>query len=186
MPDVVSILAGGWSARSYDVHRLPGYVIGVNDAGLYGRCDAIVSMDRLWTEARWSWMCGTKRAAWIRRAALKNIPPNWPGYVTAFECDHEAAQMSDDPRVLNGTNSGLCAVNLAYRMRPKALRIYGMDLKRGPNGERHWYADYDFKPPEKGTGDGTFKAWRDDLSAAVAQCQARGIEVQIMRGAKGA
>lgn len=181
-PAEVSILAGGWSARAYDVQRLPGHVIGVNEAGILARCDAIVSMDRLWTESRWAQLQALARPAWIRAAALKKIPPHWPHWLRRFECDHTSAVMSDDPAVLNGTNSGLCAVNLAFQLRPRVLRLYGMDLSNGPNGERHWWPDYDFKPAGKGTSDGSFRAWRGHLDEGLRQCREAGIVVEIMRG----
>lgn len=88
--------------------------------------------------------------------------------------------MSDKPGVLNGTNSGLCAVNLAYQMRPKVLRLYGMDLKRGPKGERHWYPPYPWNPA-KGTSDGTFAKWKADLWDAIRQCKREGIHVELMK-----
>lgn len=182
----VSVLAGGWSARGYDLQRLPGHVIGVNDAGILARCDTVVSMDRLWTENRWSQLKALIRPSWIRAAALKNIPPQWPDWLNRFDCDHTSAVMSDAPAVLNGTNSGLCAVNLAYQLRPEVLRLYGMDLARGPNGERHWYPDYPWQAPGKGTGAGTFVAWQVHLARAIDQCAKAGIKVEMMRVGEGA
>ena len=178
--EVISVLAGGWSARHHDVHRLPGTVIGCNDAALFGRCDIAISMDRLWTEYRWDRLISLHIPTWIRDAALKNIPPNWPGWLNRFACDHESSIMSDEPGVLNGTNTGLCAVNLAYQFRPRRLYLYGMDLVVGPHGERHWYPDYEFKPKGSGTSSGTFAKWRQDLNRALKQCQVVGIETNIM------
>lgn len=175
----ISILAGGWSATRFDVNALPGFVIGVNESGVLARCDAVVSMDRLWTENRWARLNELVLPTWIRRAAMKNIHHR-PFWVTVFENDHTSAQMSDQRGVLNGTNSGLCAVNLAYQMRPALIRLYGMDLANGPNRERHWHPDYEFKTAGKGTSDGTFRNWRADMDSAIAQCAAKGIEVRIM------
>lgn len=177
--DEISILAGGWSASRYDLGHLSGLVVGVNDSVLHVRCGAAVSMDRLWTENRWSDLQQRGIPAWIRRAALVNIQHR-PAWLTSFECDHTSSLMSDDPGILNGTNSGLCAVNLAYQMRPRLIRLYGMDLKRGPKGERHWYPPYPWNP-NKGTGDNTFAKWRQDLNRAIAQCKAAGIRVELMR-----
>jgi len=178
-PDEVTILCGGWSASRFDLQRLPGWVLGVNDAALHARCDAVLSMDRLWTEHRWERIRDMLVPVWIRRAALKNIQGR-PFWLHDFDCDHTTAELSDQPGVLNGTNSGLCALNLAYQMRPRLIRLYGMDLKRGPRGEHHFYPDYDFKPAGKGTSDGKFAEWRADLARAVAQCRAKGIEVRTV------
>lgn len=179
--DEVSVLAGGWSARRHDVQALPGLVIGVNESAVLARCHIAVSMDRLWTEARWARLLDLGIPAWLRRAALIRIPER-PPWVTVFDCDYVSATMVDDtPRVLNGTNSGLCAVNLAFQLRPQVLRLYGMDLAQGPKGERHWYPPYPWVPPGKGTGGNTFAKWRQDLAKALKQCREAGIRTEVMR-----
>jgi hypothetical protein len=176
----ISILAGGYSASKYSIHKLPGFVVGVNDAFVYGTCNACVSMDRLWLENRWDFILASGKPAWIRRAALinKTVIPSW---MTVFDCAYTSSIMSDYQDILNGTNSGLCAVNLAYQLRPKIIRLYGMDLKNGPQGQRHWYPDYSFKPKGKGTSNGTFANWQIDLANAIKQCRKVGIDVEIMK-----
>jgi hypothetical protein len=105
-------------------------VIGVNDAALHARVDAAISMDRLWTEHRWPDLTAKVLPTWIRRSALKNIGGR-PFWLRPFECDHTSAEMTDAVGPLNGTNSGLCAVNLAFQLRPRLIRLYGMDLANG-------------------------------------------------------
>lgn len=177
----ISILAGGWSASHHNVKDLPGFVLGVNDAIVYGRCDAGVSMDRLWFENRWSFLLKYPLPFWTRMATIKQkymlpIPP----WMTICDCDYKTAKMSDDCGVLNGTNSGLFAVNVAYQLRPSELFIFGMDGTLGPRGETHWYGDYSFKTG-KGTSPGTYSKWQCDLSLALKQCQNAGIEIRIMK-----
>jgi hypothetical protein len=61
---------------------------------------------------------------------------------------------TDQVGVLNGTNSGLCGFNLAYQMRPKQILLFGFDMKRGPNGEAHWFPDYPWAKPGGATTSG--------------------------------
>lgn len=177
MYETISILAGGYSATHYDIQNLPGYVLGVNDACLYGKCDAYLSMDRLWTEGRWDWLCQNPKPAWIRDAAVKKIK-QWPSWMTVFNCDYRSSVMSDDPTILNGTNSGLCAVNLAYQLRPSRIELYGMDLATGPKGERHFYPPYPWSPTS-GTTTGKFQQWQRDLNSAIRQCRDAAIVVKV-------
>jgi hypothetical protein len=133
--EIVSIVAGGWSVGAVDLARIPGTIIGINDAALHlPRCDIAVSMDRLWTEYRYEALRAMMKPAHIRRSALQKRPDKWP-WLNSFECDHTTAGLSDQRGVLNGTNSGHCGFNLAYQMRPKQILLFGFDMKRGPNGE---------------------------------------------------
>ncbi|HVJ44721.1 MAG TPA: hypothetical protein VM639_24705 [Dongiaceae bacterium] len=174
MPDVITVLAGGWSAGLLDLARLPGFVIGVNDSAIHARCDHVVSMDRLWTEHRAAHLAFCNVPAHIRGAALKNVKP-WPA-LQRFDCDHRSAVFSDDPGILNGTNSGLCAFNLAYQMRPKQIFLVGFDMQRGPNGEGHWFQDYSWAPGGA-TKQGKYNAWAMEFHCAGGKCSAAGIEV---------
>lgn len=176
--ETISILAGGWSAQKHVMGgKLPGTVVGVNDACIHYPCDMIVSMDRLWVESRWPTILGLSKPTYLRRKALMNIPPNWPGYVHAFECNHESAEMNDEPNQINGTNSGMCAVSLAYKIGPGRICVFGMDLSVGPHGERHWWPDYTWANPAKSYP----QKWKRDLDIAIKQCQAKGIKVELMK-----
>jgi hypothetical protein len=177
-PDEITVLAGGWSAGRFDLQALPGWVIGVNDAALHARVDAIISMDRLWTEHRWPEVTAKVLPTWIRRSALKNIGAR-PFWLRPFECDHTSAQMTGAAGYLNGTNSGLCAVNLAFQFRPRLIRLYGMDLARGPKGQCHFHPPYPWAP-QGATKPGKFAEWRRHLEQAIRQCKAEGIEVRTV------
>lgn len=173
---MVTVLAGGWSAKPY-LDRLPGLVIGVNDAALRVRCDMAVSMDRLWTEHRWEEIVATAKPAHIRRAALQNISAR-PDWLSVFECDHTSTKLSDTPGRLNGTHSGLCALNLAYQLRPERVVLAGFDMGKGPTGEAHWYPPYPWAP-QGATSTGKFKAWASQFETAARQCSAAGVAVEI-------
>ncbi len=176
-PDVVSVLAGGWSVSGLDLSRLPGFVIAANDSGVRApKVDAVVTMDRLWMEYRWPRLCELGRPTWARPAALKNITsrPNW---LKVFDCDWQSAEFSDDPAILNGTNSGGCALNLAYQLRPKRVVLFGFDMGRSPKtGRAYWHDDYPWRPGG-GTSPGKYAEWARQFGPAARAFAAAGIEV---------
>jgi hypothetical protein len=173
--DTISVLAGGWSVKGLDLTRLPGMVIGVNDAGVRApRVDAVVTMDRLWLEWRWPDLCRTQTPTWARPAALKHIHDR-PPWLTVFECDWQSAEMSDEPGRLNGTNSGGCALNRAYQLRPRRVVLFGFDMGRSPQGESYWYPNYPWKPT--GGAGSKYAQWSRQFEPAAKAFRAAGIEV---------
>lgn len=178
--EIVSVVGGGWSVSQVDLAKIPGAIIAVNDSAFHvPRVDHIVSMDRLWAENRYADLRRKMRPTHIRRAALKNLPDKWP-WLTSFDCDHEATAFSDQKGVLNGTNSGLCAFNLAYQLHPKQIMLFGFDMKRGPNGQAHWFADYPWAKPGGATTSGKYREWSQQFVDAKRSCEALGIEVSIV------
>ncbi len=181
--ETISILGGGWSARTYDRARLPGEVIGVNDAAILAPCSQAVSMDRLWVENRYLDLYG--RAGFTapailhaRRSALKNVRDDFLlGFIRPFENDHTSVDMTDVPGFLNGTNSGLCAINLAYQMRPRRLILFGFDMNRSPEGLAYWFPDYPWAKPGGATSAGKYQAWAAEFEIVARQLKAAGIEV---------
>lgn len=178
--ETVTVLAGGWSARAY-LDRLPGTIIGVNDAAVFSPCDIAVSMDRLWTEHRFPHLAEIARPAWLRRSALQNIPRPLPDWVRPFACDNESTTFAEDPQheELNGTHSGFCALNLAYQMRPQRLVLVGFDMGKGPDGEAHWWPDYPWAKPGGATTAGKFAQWAGQFAGAAAQFKAVGVGVEV-------
>lgn len=173
----VSIIGGGWSASLVDLKRLPGTIIGVNDAAILApRCDIALSMDRLWTEHRFDALRAAARNSYIRRNALQNLTIHWP-WLKVFECDHTSTAFSLDASVINGPNSGYCALNLAYQLRPTRVFLVGFDMQRGPNGEAHWYPPYSWAPAGGTTSAKKFAVWAAQLEHAAKQFKIAGIEV---------
>lgn len=167
MSAIVTVLAGGWSASRVDLERLPGYVICVNDAAIYSpRCDAAVSMDRLWAEGRMEAISESRGPVHLRGVTLKreewHVSQALLERVKPFACDHESTALSDYVGTLHGRHSGFCAVNLAYQMRPKICYLVGFDFDLGPGGERHWYPPYPWKSGG-GTKRGKLAEWRPEL-----------------------
>lgn len=176
---IVSVVAGGYSVRGdgWILEALPGYIIGVNDSALHlPRVDAVVSMDRLWTENRWDWLCEKRYPSWIRGAALKRIlPVNYP-WLNVFDCDYKSVELSSNPKILNGTNSGMCGFNLAYTMMPRVIALFGMDFCLGPNGEQHWTPPYPWKSGQS-TKPPKLQQWSKQFKVIARQCRDAGIKV---------
>jgi hypothetical protein len=174
-PDVVSIVAGGWSASAVDLDRLPGIVIGVNDAGILIPCDFAVSMDRLWSEGRWPDLVKRQRETYLRDAAAKNV--DRPDWLHLFGCDYKSSIFSHQLTTLNGTNSGFCGLNLAFILRPVRLLMFGFDMNRSPDGRAYWHAPYPWSKPQGNTKDGKYAEWAGQFEAAARSFRDAGISV---------
>lgn len=177
--EIVSVVAGGWSVAAIDLKRIPGIIIGVNDAAYHlPRCDIAVSMDRLWTEYRWPWLKEKRLGCWLRRSAVQNIPEvkdkNW---AHVFECNNESNVFAEDPGRLNGTNSGACGFNLAYQMQPRKIVLFGFDMCRGSNQQAYWYPPYPWTHSAGATSTKKYHAWANQFEDAEAACKLAGIEV---------
>jgi hypothetical protein len=179
--EAITVLAGGWSASQVNLKQLPGIVIAVNDAAIYApRIDIIVSMDRLWAEHRFPVVAHMGKPIWLRRSAVKNIAIAGLDHVTVFECDHTSTTLSDEPGTLNGTNSGFCALNLAYQMRPDSLYLVGFDMQRGPRGQAHWFPQYSWVAKPHATSIGRFNDWSEQFDYAAKQLKAANISTYLV------
>lgn len=133
-------------------------------------------MDRLWAEHRWQ-RYFTKRAGdlWIRRGADKALPDH--ARRRQFECDNESLEMSDEPGVLNGTNSGMCALNHVFKLRPQRVYLFGFDMQRGPNQEPYWHKPYEWRP-EGATKPRKYRDWAPQFESIAHQFLEHGIAVK--------
>lgn len=138
----IIIIAGGASVSEYDLTGLDdiGYVIGVNDSFLnYKGCNCGLTMDRVWMEARIDMVLKKKKPFFVRQSAVKFINEKADSdFIRLYDC-LETHELSHDPGKLNGTSSGMCALNLAIQLKPDFVYLLGFDM----NGGR-WY-QYDFK-----------------------------------------
>lgn len=182
----IAVVAGGWSAKRINLEGLHErmYVIGVNDAALYMRTNCVVTMDRLWLENRYEELLRRGITTYYRAGTAKSVDPTPPQFIK-YECNNSMDEMmSEKVGVLNGNNSGVVAVNLAYQMlmplksekRFPSVRLFliGFDFARGPNDERHWYPDY---PWGGGTKPGKLKEWSASTGPWTAQMMLKSIEV---------
>lgn len=180
---IVSVIGGGWSFGVVDHKKVPGEIIGVNDALVYfrgDRLDAVVSMDRLWTEGRWSHMEDGNVDCYLRRTTLQNVP--WREktlpWLHTYENSITEPLMSLDPKVLNGRNSGAVAINLAFTMRPTELYLFGFDMCLSPQSRSHWHPPYPWsKGPQGNTGAKTFQHWVGDMMGYEKQFRDLGTKV---------
>jgi hypothetical protein len=177
-PETISVLAGGWSVAEVakELHRLPGYVIAVNDSGVLApNVDEVVSMDRLWTEYRWADLCRLRRPTWLRTACLPNIAER-PLWLHIYGCDWQTNHFSATKGCLNGTNSGLVALNRARQLEPKRVILFGFDMGRSASGATYWHKPYPWNP-KGATTDGKYRAWAAQFAPAAENFKAAGIEV---------
>lgn len=169
----ITIIGGGWSVLNVPIDVLCGTVIAVNDSAIHApRWDIAVSMDRKWTEYRLNELVirsaevEPRRHVYLRKSAVQNLKVDaWP-WVHVFGCDHTTNAFSATPGTLNGTNSGACALNLAWQLRPARVFLLGFDMCRSKDGRAYWYPPYPWAHERGGTGDGTYRTWSDQFKGA--------------------
>lgn len=163
----VWIVAGGPSARAFDLDRLAGKkVVAVNDAvGLFPMATflagnvSIFSADKDWVTRN---RCLLALPFAQNYVAIPELP--WlhfavPSVIYLIR-SHEAG-LSDDLRYLcTGGNSGYAAINLAYLKRATEIHLVG----------------YDMDPNERGNGD-KFAEWAPKFRDMLPQLKARGVTV---------
>lgn len=175
MRDVI-VLGGGASVMHYNLRHIEerGYLIAVNDAALYTKCDAAFTMDRLWLEGRQRMLHVLQPPAiYYRRGTPKNfVPPqSWVAYEHS---DGYPIAMCMEQGKLNGSNSGTCAINLAFQLKPKRVFLLGFDMQHGSGGELHWYPNY---PWGGGSKNGKLREWASEFGAIAGQFQEQNIQV---------
>lgn len=191
--EVVSVVGGGWSFSQVPHELVPGYVIAVNDSAwhLSRLPDEIVSMDRQWAEHRIEHVIAAQRPTYLRRSAVQNLHAKIHGrpWIHVFDCDNESHEMVDNEFYphsyqkvsmtearyrLNGTNSGECAINRAYKIAPQQVFLFGFDMQFGPNGEKHWYPDYGWPYQPRA---GKLREWAPHFAAIAEQFRAMGVHL---------
>jgi hypothetical protein len=172
----IIVLAGGASASKHDLKNLKsmGYVIGVNDACIHAPVDCGVSMDRTWFEHRWATIKALSMPFYVRQEAVVNVSERWD-LLNIFECDRLSSYMVNEKGMLNGLNSGFCALNLAFQMRPDRVVPLGFDCEN----TGYWYPPYEWQtaPEPKGkTSNWAFQRWKEGFFYIQKQFEAAGIQ----------
>lgn len=176
--DNIIIIGGGASAAECQpegLHRY-GHVIGVNDSGIRVRCHSIVSMDRLWMEHNYEACRSLPVQTYFRRCAWRLKGKDWPR-LSLFDCKTDTAYMSEFPGNLDGDNSGACALNLAYQMRPKRIFLFGFDMQNKPASKYYWYEPYKWVDINKGRSDKKLNQWIGAFTYKKKQLDNRKISV---------
>ena len=177
-PGLVSVIGAGWSLANIDRSRIPGLRIGANDAGWRIPCTYAVTMDRLFLENRREQLGQAGRAGttvYFRRGIEKNVHPlgaNW----LPFSNDHVSTRLSKEVGTLNGTNTGLCAINLAYQLHPRRLLLWGFDMCRSADGRPYFHEPYPWAKPAGATSDRKYEIWAAEFADVARQLASRGIE----------
>lgn len=178
---IITVVAGGWSVRDISIQHLCGQIIAVNDAAVHlPVVDIVVSMDRLWTEHRWRWLCRRAGETWLRRSAVQNLDIQHEvaaGWLHVFECQHESHEFASAHGHLNGTNSGLCALNLAWQLRPARVYLLGFDMCRSKAGRTSWHPPYSWAQPNGATSNGKYATWAGQFDDAALRFQSIGCDV---------
>lgn len=177
--DTVSVVASGWSLTDVDVTRIPGVRIGVNDSAWRIGCTWGVTMDRLFLENRIKELSAAFENVggfFYRRGIDKNVSP--PSNFIPFDNNHESIEMTGNSNCLNGTNSGLCAVSLAFSLVPRRVLLWGFDMCRNPiTGAAYYHDPYPWAKPGGATSNGRYAVWAMEFDRVAAQFKKRGIEV---------
>jgi len=172
----IIVLGGGASVMAYPLRHLEdhGYLIAVNDAAIYTKPDVAFTMDRLWLEGRQLLLKTlVPPAIYYRHKTPKNFVP--PKQWVAYEHDEEfPLLMTKQQGKLNGSNSGTCAINLAFQLLPNRVFLLGFDMQHGPGGELHWYPDY---PWGGGTKKGKLREWAEEFGEIARQFTEAGVQV---------
>lgn len=178
----ITLVAGGPSAADFDLAHLPGTIIGVNDAALLlPRCDLAVSMDRLWCENRIGAVLHKGIPGFFRKSACVNIPElQRSSKFTLFDCDWRVSTLSNfvETGRLDGSHSGLCALSLAYSMKPATLYLVGFDLRRDENGPAHWFPEYPWVASNRQKRP-KLNRWAQDMKTPARQLAKAGIKVYL-------
>lgn len=187
MSDIISVIGGGWSFAYVNQRKVPGLRICANEAGILvpGQVDAIVTMDRLWAEYRWASVLLKQVPFYARTGALQNYDAMQRSskWIRPFECSNKPIQLkgphafSEVETVLNGNNSGVNALNLAYIKRPKQVLMFGFDMCRHPNGSPYWYPPYPWTATNGGTKPARYDQWAREFNDIAISFRAAGIEV---------
>lgn len=178
----ISVIASGWSLAEIPLDRIPGFRIGVNDSAWRARVDLGVTMDRLFFEGRQQQLRQAyplhQAQAFYYRAGIDKAGLALSSWVP-FDCDNESIEMSRawSPRCrLNGLNSGICAINLAYRIEPARVILWGFDMCRAGDGRAYYHEPYPWAPGGA-TKPGKYGSWALQFQSIYSQFSAAGIEL---------
>jgi hypothetical protein len=182
MAGTISVIASGWSLAGIDFDRIPGLRIGVNDSAWRAEAQLGVTMDRLFFEGRHNQLAhafpsSSPRAMYYRRGIDKGglAPASWIG----FDCDNTSVEMSREwvPACrLNGLNSGICAINLAFRQDPERVILWGFDMCRSPDGRAYYHEPYPWAPTPA-TKPGKYAEWVPAFHSIAYQFRMAGIDL---------
>ncbi len=141
---IASIFGGGPSARDLDTSKLPGLVIGVNDAGLLKPCDHWFTLDHNYALEARRRIESLPTSTEIHICALHKNWQFFGGWRGRFwRRIHTAAppltgeELSSGPAGTPGC-SGYVAINLAASLGARRIYLHGYDFHEP---YRYWFDD---------------------------------------------
>lgn len=177
MHDDVILLASGPSINNYDLRDLEqhGHLIAISASALYTKPHVAFSMDRRAAEMCYPiWKTQGIPEIWLREGTTQNIVVG--ANTTLYRHDgNSPTTMTFTHGLLNGSNSGTCAFNLALQRAKKRIFMLGYDMCR--MGQiPYWHPTY----PWNAIGaskDGNLRAWAAEYENISEQVRKKGIEV---------
>lgn len=176
MHDII-ILASGPSVKKYNLRGLEnrGHLIAISGAALYTKPEIALSMDRKVSEFCYPlWCIQGIPQIYLRACTVKNFKAGTNAVL--FQHDGPDTKMTDDPFSLNGSNTGTCALNLAYQKRPDRVFLLGYDMQRGENNEPYWHPPYEWNMAGAVRA-GTYAAWAQEFTQINEAFRAKDIDV---------
>lgn len=176
------ILASGPSVKKYPLRDLEkkGTLVALNGAALYVKPDIAITMDRLVAEyCVPMWITQNVPRILLRKGITQNFTPEQMDRCGFFTHDGDnPTYMTPVSGCLNGSNSGTCALNLAYQFAPKRVFLLGFDMQRGekPASVPYWHPPYPWNTAGAAKN-GKLAEWAHEFEAIKKQFDAKGIEV---------
>lgn len=187
----VVVLAGGSTVLDY--MKMPNHLgvdfhpnmpfIAVNDAYKMFNVNMVVTMDRRWLEYRVNDLLtmldvGEIASVYARKSTQQNMSPLAKSEFRWFENKNtsEALDFSPVLEKLNGSNSGVVALNLAAKFRPEKIYMLGFDMKQR-DGRAYWYEPYPWAKDAGTAKPGKYKGWAKEFRMIRDQMRTIGAEL---------
>lgn len=145
---ITHLIGGGPSAADVDPHKLDGFTIGVNEAGLLRPCAAWFSLDHNYALAVRSRLLGLPAATQVHvcvRHSRQHLFHDWrrAKIWTRLDTDEpilDGKRLSSGPPGTPGC-SGYVAINLAVALGAREVHLHGYDFDEPYS---YWYDDTPF------------------------------------------
>lgn len=179
-PDIVSLVACGPSALKCGAVHAPGMVVAINGAAKHVPHTAAFTMDGRYARNEWQnhqfKPFVVRESAWQHavRAGARETPTT-----VRFAGDNKSAIFAENPEncrggwQLNGSNSGYCALNFAYSLRPRKVILYGYDM----DVPTHFFGDYSWKGEGDSLNANKLQLWAAEMEYAAHQFRKARIDV---------
>jgi len=141
----VYVLGGGPSLSGFDFDRLSGPTIAANKTAFIAKSDYLVSLDLNFIRQSRSeisdFISDGGRAILALDPSRAHLIHDEPVPGATYVIKDRTKGLSSDPGRLFGTNSGYAAVNVAYLMGAKDIRLLGLDFSHA-SGHTHFHGGY--------------------------------------------